>query len=258
MDAADVKAALLKRWPDDRYIHIPEAPLDPARMGGKIDVAVIALWRSLKLEIDAVEIKVSYSDWKNELQTYHWVVDWDADATFPLGWTDREKGSTYGTSAQARWNAERFGGKARRVTRPTMEKSQAWRDHAHRFWIACPVALAPKIQAELPAGWGLIAALDDGTTKTVVKPVTVAPENLLDWPKVIGLIRAAADAGAAAILRAETRGVRQGMDLAHARGVQLEAAQLEAAGHWDEIMVLREKLRICEAGPPPEPMSPSM
>jgi hypothetical protein len=67
MNASDVKEALAKKWPDDQYIRIEEAPQDAARQGRKIDLLVVSLWQSRGFELDAVEIKVSMSDWKREL-----------------------------------------------------------------------------------------------------------------------------------------------------------------------------------------------
>lgn len=66
--ATDVADALTRRWPDDAYLHIREAPDGPSRQGRKIDVLVVSLWQSRGYELDAVEIKVSVSDWRRELQ----------------------------------------------------------------------------------------------------------------------------------------------------------------------------------------------
>ena len=65
--AADVREALARRWPDGEYIRVEEAPMDQARQGRKIDVLVFGLWRSRGLQRDAVEIKVSMSDLRREL-----------------------------------------------------------------------------------------------------------------------------------------------------------------------------------------------
>ena len=67
MNSGDVKEALAKRWPDDQYIRIEEAPQDAARQGRKIDLLVVSLWQSRGYALDVVEIKVSMSDWKREL-----------------------------------------------------------------------------------------------------------------------------------------------------------------------------------------------
>lgn len=68
MIAAEVRAALVARWPDDQYLTIPEAPDGPTRTGRKLDLLVVALWASKGYEIDGVEIKVSIGDWHRELR----------------------------------------------------------------------------------------------------------------------------------------------------------------------------------------------
>ncbi|HET7229985.1 MAG TPA: hypothetical protein VFJ16_08290 [Longimicrobium sp.] len=67
MNAADVRACLSRRWADGEFITINEAPTDASRMGRKIDVLAVSLWASRGFELDAVEVKVSISDWKREL-----------------------------------------------------------------------------------------------------------------------------------------------------------------------------------------------
>lgn len=67
MTAGDVRAALFRKWPASEYAHVNEAPQDPARQGRKIDVLVLSQWASRGHELDAVEVKVSASDWKREL-----------------------------------------------------------------------------------------------------------------------------------------------------------------------------------------------
>jgi hypothetical protein len=68
MTAADVRASLMSKWSPSEYVHVNEAPQDAARQGRKIDVLIISMWASRGHELDAVEIKVSYSDWKRELE----------------------------------------------------------------------------------------------------------------------------------------------------------------------------------------------
>lgn len=67
MNSTEVREALRKRWPDSDYLVIDEAPDSANRMGRKIDMFVQSLWRSRGFERDAVEIKVSRSDWTREL-----------------------------------------------------------------------------------------------------------------------------------------------------------------------------------------------
>src|SRR5687768_6592624 len=67
MTAVEIRQALLNRWTPDKYLVINEAPQTPDRMGRKLDVVVISLWRSRGYELDWIEIKCSTSDWKREL-----------------------------------------------------------------------------------------------------------------------------------------------------------------------------------------------
>ena len=64
MTAADVRACLRKRWPDSECIVIDEAPSPDGR---RIDMLAIHTWASRSHELDAIEIKVSVSDWRREL-----------------------------------------------------------------------------------------------------------------------------------------------------------------------------------------------
>ena len=77
MNAEQVRARLAGRWPDDRWLHVYEAPLDSSRQGSKIDVLVMALWQSDRHELDAIEVKVSYQDWLKEWRRVSW-------ATIPM------------------------------------------------------------------------------------------------------------------------------------------------------------------------------
>lgn len=65
--AAEIREALCHHWPADQYLTVEEAPEDAARMGRKIDLLVVSYWASRGHSIDAVEIKVSMTDWKREL-----------------------------------------------------------------------------------------------------------------------------------------------------------------------------------------------
>lgn len=232
MDASEVRAALARRWPDDRYLHIPEAPLDPWRQGTKIDVLIVALWQSLKLELDAVEIKVSYQDWKREIEQRQ------------LLYVDTEGLRHHcHNMIQARWyETNRPGGRIVREVTEDTGKSWQWRQHAHRFWIACPAPLAERIAPELPEGWGLIGCYEHSTT-VVAKPAMNTSPDLLNWPKIIGLLRAAADCGLNALSRAEARGER----VARQRlAAELTYSDQRHTDDWDEILALREKVRLLE------------
>ena len=67
MTATDVHACLDVRWPDDAHLKIREAPQGSSRDGRKIDLLVIHLWQSRGLAVEAVEVKVSVSDFKREI-----------------------------------------------------------------------------------------------------------------------------------------------------------------------------------------------
>ncbi len=105
MNAAEVRTALTKRWPDSEYLHIQEAPLDHGRQGRKLDTLVLSLWQSRGHERDGVEIKVSRSDWTREIAQPAKADEWWAhvhrfwiampadlalkvrdDGTLPTGW----------------------------------------------------------------------------------------------------------------------------------------------------------------------------
>lgn len=67
MNANDVRDCLLTKWPANQYVMVSEAPDGPERMGRKIDALVVSCWKSRGYEIDAVEIKVSMTDWMREV-----------------------------------------------------------------------------------------------------------------------------------------------------------------------------------------------
>jgi hypothetical protein len=152
--SADVRQALLGRWPPSEYVSINEAPQSSDRQGRKLDVLVVSLWRSRGHELDGVEIKVSVSDWRRELKE----------------------------AAKADW----------------------WWSHIHRFWIAVPASIAPKVKDELPSGWGLLSCAPQRVSE-LIKPVKHTPEAL-PWGACIGLLRASADTGLNALQHAEAKG----------------------------------------------------
>lgn len=67
MTAQDVLAALLVKWPPKNYIHVHEAPSQADRGGTKIDALIISPWASRRFPREAVEVKVTRSDWQREL-----------------------------------------------------------------------------------------------------------------------------------------------------------------------------------------------
>ena len=188
--AAEVLDALRFRWPDSEYLSIPEAPSGPSRTGRKLDLLVVSLWASRGYELDGVEVKVSASDWKRELDK--------------------------------------------------AEKADWWWHHVHRFWVAVPVALAPRVRDELPTGWGLLAC-SEGSSKVVVKPDKHTPERI-DWPVAVSLMRASADAGVSALYRAEQRGYNRGVEVAKQQAERTSGDAMAKA----EIERLRGVIRAFE------------
>jgi hypothetical protein len=65
--AGDIRDALYRRWPPDQYLTLTEAPDGPDRLGRKLDLLAISVWKSRSYQLDGVEIKVSVSDWQREL-----------------------------------------------------------------------------------------------------------------------------------------------------------------------------------------------
>ncbi len=68
MTAGDIRDALYRRWPPDQYLTLTEAPDGPDRLGRKLDLLAISVWKSRSYQFDGVEIKVSVSDWQRELK----------------------------------------------------------------------------------------------------------------------------------------------------------------------------------------------
>lgn len=170
MNAADVLDALGTRWPDSEYLKITEAPQDAMRQGRKLDLVAVSLWKSRGYQIDGVEVKVSVSDARKEID---------------------------GTLTQQ--GQRKAGGP---------EKADWWWHHVHRFWLAAPVTVTEKIADDVPATWGLFAVTDNGKVKVLRKAPHHAAQPM-PWDTCIGLMRAAAGAGFNALQRAEDRGERR-------------------------------------------------
>lgn len=68
LTAGDVVDALYRRWPSDQFLTLVEAPDGPERMGRKLDLLAISLWKSRGYQLDGVEVKVSVADWRRELK----------------------------------------------------------------------------------------------------------------------------------------------------------------------------------------------
>ncbi len=216
MTAEDVKAALVGRWPDGKYLHLREACLHPTlSYRAKIDVLVLALWRSNRYEMDAVEVKVSYSDWRKEIESITYTTTW------PDGRVENHHSRVTVAAlkqiAADSWMANHHGGPGTvaRVVTPDLTKNEEWRRRAHRFWIAAPKPLADRIVPELPEGWGLLA-VNGARCRAVVKAVTNHPDPLTQ-EECVALLRGAADAGVMVRQRAYDKGVADGQALEQKR-----------------------------------------
>lgn len=162
MDAETVKAALRRRWSTTEYVTLEEASLSPMRMYATADFVAISCWPSRGFQVDGVEVKVSYSDWKRE--------------------------------------------------RDNPAKSQLWRLHSDRWWLAAPRKLAERVVSELPDGWGLLA-VDNPYVARVVVQAPKLDRVEMEWPKVVGLFRSAQASGIAALARAEQMGYQRGLSV---------------------------------------------
>ncbi len=178
MTAAQVRERLHNHWPDDEYLKLEEVGQDAARQGRKIDMLVISTWASRGHKIEAVEIKVSMSDFRKEVHGY-------VDAR------GHKKGGP--------------------------DKADYWWRHSHHFWIAMPLDLAKKAKDEVPPGWGLIGVPEEGKVTILVRPKRNESNEPFTWTTLVGMMRVAADCGANALGRAEARGRRLGEEAATAR-----------------------------------------
>lgn len=229
--AADIRERLTGRWPDDQYLHVYEAPMNSMRQGTKIDVLVLSLWASKGYTLDAVEIKVSYSDWCKEWRETEWVVVDHLGVAHLVDRTpddytlNQYRGADRVVEGRESWRRagreralapipDEFEPTVTRRTKVNTSKNADWRSRSNRFWIAAPDGLAQKVKADIElhpelTGWGVLAVTEKDTraivTPTVRKPT---PYTVSQW---VGLVRAAADCGANALLRAEERGRRAGV-----------------------------------------------
>jgi hypothetical protein len=197
--ATEVRDALLGRWPADKHLHIYEAPMHPDRSGRKLDVVVVSVWKSRGYALDGVEIKVSMSDWKRELEGY---------------------------VAKDRWGHERQQGGP--------DKADWWWNHVDRFWIAAPAKIATKIKPQLPPTWGLLAVETKGC-RVLVQPTVNPDREMFTWPEIVGLLRATAGFGSTALAKAREDGRAAAMAEIERRGIPTDdeaaAARLRSAEH---------------------------
>lgn len=186
MNAAEVREQLELHWKPSEYLVLHECAQDAMRQGRKIDTLVVSLWKSRGYELDAIEIKVSHSDWMRELNE----------------------------PAKADW----------------------WWKHSHRFWVAVPSAIADKVLATLPTGWGLLAIATDGGCMAVRKPTKHEAEPL-PWPAIVGIMRAASGAGANALVRARDAGEQSGY-LRGKRDTERQTGDLALKAKIEELNAL--------------------
>lgn len=99
------------------------------------------------------------------------------------------------------------------------EKADWWHQHTHRFWLATPAHLAPKVLDDLPTGWGLLSCAPDAVT-VIERPKRRENPQEFTWPQTIGLMRAAADAGVGALQRAREEGRHAGEEAGRARALR--------------------------------------
>jgi len=190
VNAAEVREALERHWKPSEYLVMHECGQDAMRMGRKIDTLVMSLWRSRGYELDAIEIKVSLSDWMRE------------------------------------------------VNNP--EKADWWWTHSHRFHVAVPVKIAPKVRETLPSGWGLLA-VDDGKVAQIVKPERHVADAL-PWPAIVGIMRGASGAGANALVRE----FGKGRVLGFKEGREQTERELGPSADRERLEALRAKVAAFE------------
>lgn len=221
MTAVDVKAALSKHWPDDRFLHVYEAPLDHGRQGCKIDVLVMGLWQSKGHQLDAVEVKVSYSDWCKEWRRVEWILtdhlgrQHRRDQRWPENVIDWYRPGSRWNHRPDEMPPDGFEPTIERVESIDTSKNAAWRAHAHRFWVAAPERVAQKIAHDVRSmtelsGWGVLAVTGEGV-RTLASPKYSPNPTALSHRQYLGIIRASADSGVQAIWRAEARGRSAGL-----------------------------------------------
>lgn len=120
-------------------------------------------------------------------------------------------------------------------------KADWWVRHVHRFWIACPADIVPKIRDDVPAGWGLLAVSGD-RSREVIKAKRRDKPTPFTWNEVIGLLRCAADAGPNMLYAAEERGRRLGMEQGKAQAERERAAAEDPGRARAKLAELTERL----------------
>lgn len=184
MNSIDILNALNRHWPDGDYVKIEEAPDSCDRMGGKIDLLAISCWRSRGLSIDAVEVKVSYSDWAREREC-------PAKAEFWWRHCDRF------------WLAVPDD----LVKKVQPELPDGWGLFAIRG------SAKDMLDAELAAP----------KVRVIVRPQRHQRDQLR-WQTIVGLLRASSSSGIGALQRAENRGRDRGYEEAKRRFMPKVAA----------------------------------
>ena len=193
----------------------------------------MGLWASKGHQLDAVEVKVSYSDWCKEWRRVEWVLTdcrgrkirsarrWSDSDLLRFRGVDKQ----FNEHLRSRGRHDEippagFDPVVERVQTVDTSKNAEWRTHAHRFWVAAPEKLARKIAIDVRtvpelSGWGVLAITADGP-RVMVAPKPNRNPTALDHRQYLGIIRAAADSGLQAIWRAEARGRVTGIKEARA------------------------------------------
>lgn len=124
------------------------------------------------------------------------------------------------------------------------DKADWWWNHVNFFWVAAPLELTAKMRPELPEGWGLLGVTPT-TSRLVVQAERHDAEPFTE-DEFVGIMRASANAGVHALARAETRGIKKGIEIGETnRGpVGLTDAQAEAIRVYP---YLRETVDLFEA-----------
>jgi len=238
MNAEQVRARLAGRWPDDRWLHVYEAPLDSSRQGSKIDVLVMALWQSDRHELDAIEVKVSYQDWLKEWRRVSWALTTHDGRQIVSDRQFTPWQLAYHTRPASPDDAQPLGRTVRdpvpvgfvpnveRMVAVNTTKNEPWRRHSHRFWIAAPEPVAQRIFTDVQEqdalrSWGVLA-VTDRDTRVLWKPTVNKTPKPLAPRQYLGIIRAAADSGLKAIERARNAGWADGHKAGKAAAQLLE------------------------------------
>jgi hypothetical protein len=126
-------------------------------------------------------------------------------------------------------------------------KMDAFANILDRFWIVAPRGVVPA--EEIPASWGLLEVLDDGTIRQKIAAPLLTQERAPIPRTMLVPIMRAAGAGLevtpdiAAVREAEERGVQKGLDQAKRSGKDWQAMY---EGQVDQLAAARNQVRAIE------------